>query len=132
MQRDCHYRQFHEYNLLDMLCDHVCDLHYDRENVCEKFRLNVYEDEHVFCLKILLFVNVKIAKAINIKPTTTSALIKKSSGIFNEKPAINNPIRIILDVCPIPHSAPLKEEKMVRFCKSSFFELVVLLLFFNS
>jgi len=73
-----------------------------------------------------------VSKIINIKPTTTSALTKKSSGMFNDKPAINNPIRMMLDVCPIPQSAPLKDEIMVSFLKSSFLELLVLLLFFNS
>ena len=45
--------------------------------------------------------------------------------MFNDKPAINNPIRIILEVCPAPQSAPFREATTVRFRKSCFFDLLV-------
>jgi len=76
-----------------------------------------------------LFLTVKIPKIINIKPTTTSALTKKFSGMFNDKPAINKPIRIIVDVWPIPQNAPLKEQLIVRLLRPCFLESLVELLF---
>ena len=80
---------------------------------------------------MLRFVTVRIPKITNINPTRISALTKKLSGIFNDKPAINKPIRIMLDVCPSPQNAPLKELFIVRLLRPSFFEMVVLFLFNN-
>jgi len=37
-----------------------------------------------------------------LKPTITSAPIKKLLEMFRDRPAINKPITIMLDVCPIP------------------------------
>lgn len=46
-----HCQQYHEYSQLDMIYDHVCDLHYDCEDGYEQFRLSVHEDEYVLALR---------------------------------------------------------------------------------
>ncbi len=78
-----------------------------------------------------MFVNVKTPRTISISPTRISALIKKLSGMFSDKPAMSNPIRIILEVCPAPQNAPFSEDITVRFRKYDFFELLVLLFFIS-
>ena len=73
-------------------------------------------------VNMFLFEIVKIPKTININPTINSAPTKKSLCIFNDKPAITNPTKMMLDVCPIPHTAPLNEDTILNCFNANFFE----------